>query len=79
MSPFLLGVSLSLQDRALGGAFTFAHGEASGFCLRTGSRAPGNRGKLSSFNNFFTKNTKKVCFSVTISVFWVSIIVDYFF
>ena len=31
MSPFLLGVSLSLQDRALGGAYTFAHGEASGF------------------------------------------------
>ena len=25
MSPFLLGVSLSLQDRALGGAYTFAH------------------------------------------------------
>ena len=33
MSPFLLGVSLSLQDRALGGAYTFAHGEASGFFL----------------------------------------------
>lgn len=25
MPPFLLGVSLSLQDRALGGAYTFAH------------------------------------------------------
>ena len=25
MSPFLLGVSLSLQDRALGGAHTVAH------------------------------------------------------
>ena len=40
MSPFLLGVSLSLQDRALGGAYTFAHGEASGFFFfRTQPRA----------------------------------------
>ena len=39
-SPFLLGVSLSLQDRALGGAYTFAHGEASGFLFfRTWPRA----------------------------------------
>ncbi len=36
MSPFLLGVSLSLQDRALGGAYTFAHGEASGFSFFIG-------------------------------------------
>ena len=34
MSPFLLGVSLSLQDRALGGAYTFAHGKRPAFlCL----------------------------------------------
>ena len=31
MSPFLLGVSLSLQDRALGGAYTFAHGKRPAF------------------------------------------------
>ena len=31
MPPFLLGVSLSLQDRALGGAYTFAHGKRPAF------------------------------------------------
>ena len=31
ISPFLLGVSLSLQDRALGGAYTFAHGKRPAF------------------------------------------------
>lgn len=31
MSPFLLGVSLSLQDQALGGAYTFAHGKRPAF------------------------------------------------
>ena len=49
------------------------------FCFRIQPRAPENRGKLSSFNNFFTKNTKKVCFPATISGFLVSIIIEYIF